>query len=223
MREDKIFGGKVYTFFDWVWRLMVLNILTIIVSCGLITVCPAVCATFKSIKDNKEQSDAKIFKPWFKNFAYFFKDTFGYSILLLLITGLSIFAFIRYGSIDKSSLADPKLLPLFSIGFVVVVAGTVLILITYIQLPMVMTYLNYGFLDSIRLCFYYAFKHFLTTILEVAASALSLFILILSFFSPGFMPMWLFFGISLPLFCNYLLSRKIYRFAAMNEEEDEDD
>ena len=47
---------------------MVLNLLTIVFSLGVITIMPAVCAAFKTIKDTKENYTPKIVKPFIANF-----------------------------------------------------------------------------------------------------------------------------------------------------------
>ncbi len=74
MSEKNIRNGKVFNFFDWVWRLMVLNVLTLVFSLGIITIMPAICASFKTIKDTKENYNSKIFKPFIINFAYLFSN-----------------------------------------------------------------------------------------------------------------------------------------------------
>ena len=61
-------NSKVFTFFDWVWRLMVLNLLVIVFSIGVITIMPAISAAFKTIKDTRENYNSKIFKPFLENF-----------------------------------------------------------------------------------------------------------------------------------------------------------
>ena len=68
MKDNKIANSKVFTFFDWIWRLMVLNLLTLVFSIGIITIMPAICAAFKTIKDTKEKYNPKIFKPFLENF-----------------------------------------------------------------------------------------------------------------------------------------------------------
>ena len=88
MSDKKIINSKVWIFFDWVWRLMVLNVLVLVTSIGIITIVPAICAAFKSIKDCKENYTSKIIKPFFQNFVYLFRDTFLFSIILLIIIGI---------------------------------------------------------------------------------------------------------------------------------------
>ena len=91
MDDKKIMNSKVWIFFDWVWRLMVLNVLVLITSIGVITIVPAICAAFKSIKDTKENYTPNIFKNYFINFRYLFRDTFAFSIILIILSyGLNL-------------------------------------------------------------------------------------------------------------------------------------
>ena len=69
MEEKKLINSKLWLFFDWVWRLMVLNVLVIITSIGIVTIMPSLCAAFKTIKDTKENYSPHIFKNYFKNFS----------------------------------------------------------------------------------------------------------------------------------------------------------
>ena len=106
MKEDKIVGGKVYSFFDWVWRLMVLNMLTIICSIGIITICPAICACFRTIKETKENYTPKIFKPYFNNFKYLFRDTWGFSIALVIFVVVCGYGYLWYDGVVGATLAS---------------------------------------------------------------------------------------------------------------------
>ena len=85
MDDKKLSNSKLWIFFDWVWRLMVINVLTIVTSIGIITIMPAICAAFKSIKDTKENYSSHIIKDYYKNFIYLFRDTFGFSIILVAL------------------------------------------------------------------------------------------------------------------------------------------
>ena len=70
MGEKKLTDSKLWIFFDWVWRLMVLNVLVILTSIGIITIVPAICAAFKSIKDTKENYTSSVIRNYFINFRY---------------------------------------------------------------------------------------------------------------------------------------------------------
>ena len=228
MKEEKIGGGKVFTFFDWVWRLMVLNVLVIVTSLGVITICPAVCAAFKTIKDTKEKYTPQIFRPFFFNFRYLFRDTFVFSIILVLIIGIGGYGYLWYDGVVGSTTGSGEGLDKawFAIGMVsivLLVVGGIIVLMTFIQLPMVLTYFPYGFSDNVRLCFFMAFKHFMTSILETAIGIVSIVLLINGLFIYSLLPMWLFFGISLPLYLDYILSRRIYKVTSDNLDDDADE
>ena len=145
MSEKNIRNGKVFNFFDWVWRLMVLNVLTLVFSLGIITIMPAICASFKTIKDTKENYNSKIFKPFIVNFAYLFRDTFAFSIILVAMIGISGFAFLFYDGVigvtaGSEASMDQTWYVIGIISIVVVVVGISLVSMALIQLPMVINY-----------------------------------------------------------------------------------
>ena len=67
-----------------------------------------------------------------------------------------------------------------------------------------------------------AFKYFITTIIEVVVMIISVVLLVNALFLYHLLPLWLFFGISLPLYINYIVSLRFYRFVS-GQVEDEDD
>lgn len=228
MEEKKLSNSKIFNFFDWVWRLMVLNVLTIIFSIGIITIVPAISATFKTIKDTKENYNSKIIKPFISNFVYFFRDSFVFSIILVLVIGVAGYGLLWYdgvvGGTDGSvEVMDKTWYMISLISITIVFLGMIIFLMTFIQIPIILTYFNYGFLDNIKLSFYMAFKYFLTTIMEVAVVIISVVVLFNALFIYHLMPIWLFFGISLPLYVICVLSRRFYTFMAGESEDDDED
>ncbi len=227
MEEKKLSNGKIYNFFDWVWRLMVLNVLTIVFSLGIITIVPAICATFKTIKDTKENYSPQIFKKFFANFIFLFRDTFVFSIILLFVIGVAGYGFLWYdGVVGATSGSDNRLdqtwLTIAMVSITIVVLGVLLVTMALIQLPMVINYFCYGFMDNVRMCFYMAFKYFMTTVLEVIIVIISVIVLINGLFTYHLLPLWLFFGVSLPLYVMYIISKRFYRYV-VGQTEDEDD
>lgn len=228
MKEDKIVGGKVYSFFDWVWRLMVLNMLTIICSIGIITICPAICACFRTIKETKENYTPKIFKPYFNNFKYLFRDTWGFSIALVVFVVVCGYGYLWYDGVVGATLASGEkldkiwlMIAIFSI--VIISLGGIMLLMAFIQLPMVINYFYYGYKDSARLCFYMAFKYIITTLIESAIVIVSVILFINAIFIYSLIPLCLFFGISLPQYLKYLVSRKFYVYVSEYQDGDVED
>ena len=227
MSDKKIINSKVWIFFDWVWRLMVLNVLVLVTSIGIITIVPAICAAFKSIKDCKENYTSKIIKPFFQNFVYLFRDTFLFSIILLIIIGICGYGFLWYdgaiGSTQGSGeTMDQTWFTISLIAIVIIVVGVFVVGTALIQIPMVINYFYYGFIDNVKLCFYMAYKYFITSLIEIFVVGLSAFILLNALFIYALMPVWLFFGISLPLYVMYIVSRRFYRYVSENTEDDEE-
>lgn len=225
MKEQKT--SKIYVFFDWLWRLMVLNVLTIVTSLGLITIMPSICACFKTIKDTKEDNEVKILKPFFNNFRYLFRDTVWFSVILIALLGMCGYAYLWYdgvlgevgGSIEK---LDQIWQIIAMFGIVILIGCFLVVAMAFIQIPMIINYFSYGYKDNIKLSFYLAFKFFVTSLVEFFVMAISVALLVNAIFINSLIPAWLFFGISLPLYLIYLISRRIYRFIAMGEEDDED-
>ena len=89
-------------------------------------------------------------------------------------------------------------------AFVILMAG--------IQTIIVTVYFRATFMQKIRLSFFMAFKYIPSTLLEVVVIVAFLMLII---YLP-LLPIWIFFGISVPLFLIYLISRRIYTYLQDN-------
>ena len=225
MKENGTSNNKVFTFFDWVWRLMVLNMLMLVFSIGVITIMPAICAGFKTIKDTKENYTPKIVKPFINNFLYLFRDTFVFSIILVAIVGIAGYAFLWYDGVvgatgGSANQLDKTWLIIAMVSITIVIVGIAMLSMAFVQIPMVLNYFYYGFIDNVKLSFYMAFKYIITTIIEVIVMIVSVVLLINALFLYHLLPLWLFFGISVPLYIDYILSLKFYRFVSGQMEDE---
>jgi len=228
MKEKGTTNNKVFTFFDWLWRLMVLNMLVLVFSIGVITIVPAICAAFKSIKDTRENYNPKIIKPFIINFIYLFRDTFAFSIILLLMIGVSGYAFLWYDGVIGATSGSVNQLDetwqiIAMVAITIVILGIAVLTMMLIQVPMVINYFYYGFIDNIKLSFYMAFKYFITTLVELAVTVISAVVLFNALFMYHLIPLWLFFGISVPLYVNCIVSQRFYRFVSGQTEEDDNE
>jgi uncharacterized protein (DUF58 family) len=68
-----------------------------------------------------------------------------------------------------------------------------------------------------------AFKYFITTLIEVIVMAASVILLINALFLYHLLPLWLFFGISVPLYIDYIISQRFYRYVSGQTEDDEEE
>ena len=103
------------------------------------------------------------------------------------------------------------------VSITIVVVGIAMISMAFVQIPMVLNYFYYGFIDNIKLSFYMAFKYFITTLIEVIVMAASVILLINALFLYHLLPLWLFFGISVPLYIDYIISQRFYRLLKENK------
>lgn len=228
MKEEKVASSKIFNFFDWLWRLMVLNVLTIITSLGIITIIPSICACFKTIKDTKETNNPGIFKPYFFNFRYLFRDTVLFSVILVILVAICGYAYLWYDGVigetsDSLERLDQIWLVIAMFSIVIVLCSIIVVTMAFIQIPMIITYFSYGYHDNIRLSFLIAFRYLITTLIEFVIVLASIVLLFNAIVINSLIPLWLFFGISLPSYLIYMISRRVYLVMANNEDDDDID
>ena len=66
MNYEKKMNSKIYIFFDWLYKLLIMNVFTLIFICLVITFLPAVTAMNATIK--YDINETNIFKCYFSNF-----------------------------------------------------------------------------------------------------------------------------------------------------------
>lgn len=216
MNIEKLVNSKIYTFFDWVWRIFVLNVLTMVTSLGVITIFPSIVSCFQSIKDFKEGTDESIFKVYFRNFGHYFKKTVVMGIIILLVAVILIYGVIFYGDLIKAmdlegGFTDAQML-VPTLGYYIVLFLLFLVLLIVNQLPIIYSYFNFRFFDNFKFALYMTFKFLFQSFIEVLVWGLS----ILIFFFAN--PVWFFIGISAPLFLIYSISRPIYWYLANSRD-----
>lgn len=218
MNIEKLVNSKVYAFFDWIWRIFVLNVLTMITSLGVITAFSSVVACFQSIKDFKEGTDDSIFKVYFRNFKYYIKRNLVMGIVIIVIVAILVFGLFFYINWLNAMVAEgpdvytdmQMLFP--TIGKYVLFFLAFLFGLIVNQLPIVYSYFNFRFFDNFKFALYMAFKFLMQSIIEVLVWGLSVVMFIFA------NPVWFFLGISLPLFLIYSISRPIYWYLANSKD-----
>lgn len=208
--EKGITKSKLMVFFDWVWRLFILNTLTIATSLGVITLFPSVVACFRTLKECYEEDEQHVVKRFYANFVYCFLDTVGVGVLFLVILLALGYSFFYYIGIIEALIetgSGESWVTLFWFLFFFSLVVYFVVLIVYIQLPMVVTYFRFRFFDKIKFAFYMAFKYFGVTLEE--------FLLLFMWSSLVFViwpyvPVIFVFVTTVPLLLNYLVSRRCY-------------
>ena len=218
MDIEKLVNSKVYTFFDWLWRIFVLNILTMVTSLGIITAFPSIVSCFQSIKDCKEGSDESIFKVYFRNFGAYFKKTVGMGIIIIVVTLILVYGVIFYTDLLKAMVEEgPDVYTDAQMAFPTIGKYIVFFLIFVLglivnQLPIIYSYFNFRFFDNFKFALYTTFKFIGKGLMEILCWGLSVVVFIL------LTPAWFFIGISGPLFLIYSISRPIYWYLANSKD-----
>jgi uncharacterized membrane protein YesL len=79
---DQRLNSKPYRFFDLIYRLLVINVLSIILSVTVIGLFPGMVAATATLK---EGSVTNVFKQYFKNFLKYFKKAFLVGLILFIL------------------------------------------------------------------------------------------------------------------------------------------
>ena len=119
--EEKV-SGKTYSFFEWIYRLVIINLLTILLSILIIPLFPALCAAIGTIKESLKGDTTDAWKLYFRQFKKYMEKAFLVELVLLgivVIAGVSIW-FIWIDSICQ---------PYAQAGFAVMVLVIFLVLL----------------------------------------------------------------------------------------------
>lgn len=201
MDIEKLVNSRVYSFFDWIWRLVILNILTLITSLGIITILPSFTACYKTITTFQEGSSQNVFTVYFSNLKRYFIEPLKGNVLILGATIIFVIAIVYYLS---NSGGEGVLATISTVGFYFVLFLVLILLVMFIQLPMIYTQFYFRYFDYFRFAFIIAFRNIILSIAYLGSFALCGLLFI--YFLPG----WLMCGISLPIFIGNLLFKKTY-------------
>ena len=206
---DQKINSKSYRFFDQVYRLLVLNVITIILSATLIGMFPAFVATTATLKQGNQMN---VFKQFFKNFLHYFKKSFFVGLILFIIYFLDIYAFYFYATSVVEDVKDFDWTLLFvNTGFIVSVVAFIVITILSVHLPLlVVTLESLTVGETYRTGFYVSIRYFLTTLILFVLQVLIIGSFIYCMIDPRFLAIWLLVGISLPVFLQVKVTAPIY-------------
>lgn len=251
MDIEKIVNSKWYNWLDILYRLFILNVLTIltpsIIAGGpflywylnegkvsgifvvialilfILILIPSYITTFICIKLSKEEKVENVFKLFFIYLIDTFKRIYIIELIILPVSTLYAYAAYYYWT-----LLGPNYFKGFNstsifaiIGFIFLFFSLCATVFAFLHLPIVVAYFRMSPFNYLKLSFYMAFKYFFKTILYLF---LLLFPIIL-FISMNFIfrPIYMFYGISGPLYIIYLSSRELYVYLSNNIEDIKDE
>lgn len=210
MNLEKFVNSKFYLFCEWLWRIVMLNFLTLITSLGIITFIPSVIACMQCFKDYEEGTDDNVFKVFYRNFGKHFKGSLVFSIvfvILFLAIGYSIALY--YVNVTDPEVEE-SLYKFYTLGMYVSILFAFVISIIYLQIPLIQVYFKFGKWEAYRNAFYMSFRYIFITLIGVASVALSVFIFLMATI------LWFFIGVSLPIYILYAVSKKRYLYLSYN-------
>ncbi len=228
---DTKLNSKPYRFFDLVFRLLVVNILTVILSCTIIGMFPSFVAATATLKQGSGADN--IFKQYFKNFIHYFKRSFPTGFVLFILYIVCCYAIYFYSKAEIQDGEVDNLLTLFlNAGFLISFIGFFVITFLSAHLSLLLiTFEKLSVTEIYKTSFYITFRYLLTTFILFVLHALIIGIFILCIFDPRILAIWLLIGISLPLFLEIKITAPIYfKFSQIDfekimhlVEEEEDD
>ena len=192
--KSKILNSKAYQVFDYICRLVILNLLLIIVSFSIflliinifpnlkngyqililiptaLNFLPSIVAVAEVIKGYEIEKNTGIFKEFFTSFKKHFKNSSILSVLLIICI-LLISNSISY----FSQMQDEGVI--YTIGFGLSLSLVLILIIGIIHLPLVMIYFeDLNILHYVKLSLIFAFKDLGLTLLGALIVIVSIFL-----------------------------------------------
>lgn len=242
MDIEKLVNSKWYTAFEWFYRLIILNILMILipslVGCfpflywfinqsrsGLWVILaiilfafafiPCYITAFIVIKLYKEGKSENIFKLFFLSLYDTIKRV--YIIQLIFFPVILIFIF---GASFYWDLLSPDNFQVDTIGVMSIIAFAILffclatILLCFVNFPILIAYFQMTTINYLKTTLYMSFKYFFKTLLYLFILLIP--IVLLGYLKSLFIPIYLLYGISGPLFFIFLISREQFVYLSNN-------
>ncbi len=204
--SDKKYSSKTTGFFDLLYKLLVINFSTIILSIPIITIFPMLVACIATIRNDLNKGN--IIGAYFRNVKQYFVKSFLLGIGLLLIFTIIIYAFFFwiFQEFYQSSMEW-----IAQAGFVAMVVCLIIFLFSVVHIPYLIIILpKLRIIDIVKTSFYMAFRYILTTIAMMITFGVIVGSLMMCIAIPGLLAVWMIIGISLPIFLITKATRPIY-------------
>jgi len=237
MTESKWFRG-----FDWFYRLVIINLLTIVVIVviaigplliwyynenlyiflifgmvlGAVALIPCTITSFFIIKYYKEEKSANIIGLYFKTLILVIKNVYLYELIMIcagFIFSLGLSYYWKVLGPDNFSGFDFWGIVAI-LGFVVCFFCLVGLIFALINVPMIISYFNMKTKDLLKFSFYISFRYFFRTFLYFLIITTPVILMIL--YPSLFVPLYTLLGISFPLFLIFRLSQEFYHYLSRN-------
>lgn len=191
---------KLNTIADWIIRIVMINIITIILSIPIITIYPAMSAAYNLFSDYTNKDEVNLFSGYF---GYFKKDLWKKIVLsLVFILVLTLgYANVTYYLEYLNNQSGIFYLVGYYITIVLLIAAFVVVLYSF---TVVSVYPKAKYVTIYKLSFFLAGKFFLKTILLIVSTVLPFLMLL----APITAMLFVFSGVSLSILLNVLITKQ---------------
>lgn len=244
MDIEKMVNSKWYIFFDWVYKLIVMNLLTILISVvsGIgfyllfyyiqhgIFFLLGICVSFftfifcfvtnyRIIKLNDESKLSNIFKNYFIFFWENIKSIWLIALSFTIIFSILLFSgYIYWLIVNTEGFVFDAIGWLYVIGFWAVLMIILSLFLGLFNLPAVVSYFRMKTWNYIKASFFIAFKYFFKSLFYLVLAAI-LPLLIIITINPALVSIWSIIGISGVQYIMYITSKGKFWYLTHNVED----
>lgn len=184
--KSKILNSKAYQVFDYICRLIILNILLIVISFSIfiifsnifpdmeniyktllliptaVTFFPALVSVFSVIRDYETIKSTGVLKEFFGGFKKYYFKTLIFSILIIIAFILISNSYSFFDALKETELV-------YMLGYFIVLSLILVLIIMLVHLPLVIIYFDdLSIIHYLKLSFIFAFKDLWLTLLVTA-------------------------------------------------------
>lgn len=198
MDIESKYNSKGHRFFEWLFMLVFVNILTILFLIPIVTILPAITAMYATIKDSIAEGPNKPVRTYFKNFMKYSEKSFILELivgLILIVAGISVWYY--YGKIGAGEL-------LSNVGFWVMFIFIIILLMMVLHIPqLIVTFESFKARDILKTSMFIAFRY-------LGITMIALVLLVISIVGIVAAPIWFLVGFSGPAFLVIKVSEPLY-------------
>ena len=228
--EQKL-NSKSYRFFDCLFKIVLTNVLSMIISLSIIGIYPAVVATISTMKTDTLRGG--LFKAYFSNLIKYLKKSIIIGLIGLIIFAVAVYAMYFYSQARLGMISRILCDDLFNNflnvkvslkvefsnieeflltgGFIVNIILIIVSLIIGCNLPfIIIEFPSLNIKESIRTSFYISLKYFRTTLVCLIGDLIIIGLFASCLFDARLLAIFMLIGISLPLFLEVKLTYVIY-------------
>ncbi len=200
MDFEKRANSKASRFFELLFALVVINLLTIVFTIFIITLLPAHVAAYQTIDDIKELGTSGIIKRYFKNMWKHMEKAFLIGLLVIIIGVIAVFSMNFY----KTHFVETNVIGQVGYWIMLIVLFVLLLLVLHTPL-IIIKFPKFGIIDTVKMSMFICFRYIISTLVILVADIVML-VGVLA------LPIWVFIGLSLPIMLILKLTEPTYYY-----------